>query len=148
MQKPRTVGELRQAGYTPRSVKGELRQNLIARLERNEPLFPGIVGYDESVLPQLENALLAGQDVIFLGERGQAKTRLARALVGLLDPEVPVLAGSEINDDPFHPISRAGRERATERGDAAPIEWLPRARRYSEKLATPDITIADLIGQV
>jgi len=148
MQKPRTVGELRQAGYTPRSVKGELRQNLIARLERNEPLFPGIVGYDESVLPQIENALLAGQDVIFLGERGQAKTRLARALVGLLDPEVPVLAGSEVNDDPFEPISQAGRALLAERHDHAPVEWLPRDRRYGEKLATPDISIADLIGEV
>src|SRR5947209_16371294 len=148
MQKPRTVGELRQAGYTPRSVKAELRQNLIARLERNEPLLPGIVGYDESVLPQLENALLAGQDVIFLGERGQAKTRLARALVGLLDPEVPVLAGSEVNDDPFEPISQAGRALLAERHDQAPVEWLPRDRRYGEKLATPDITIADLIGEV
>ncbi|PYM61862.1 MAG: hypothetical protein DMD79_11825, partial [Candidatus Rokuibacteriota bacterium] len=148
MQKPRTVGELRQAGYTPRSVKAELRQNLIARLERNEPLLPGIVGYDESVLPQLENALLAGQDVIFLGERGQAKTRLARALVGLLDPEVPVLAGSEVNDDPFEPISQAGRALVAERHDQAPVEWLPRDRRYAEKLATPDITIADLIGEV
>jgi magnesium chelatase subunit I len=148
MQRPRTVGELRQAGYTPRSVKAELRQNLIARLERNEPLLPGIVGYDESVLPQLENALLAGQDVIFLGERGQAKTRLARALVGLLDPEVPVLAGSEVNDDPFEPISQAGRALVAERHDQAPVEWLPRDRRYAEKLATPDITIADLIGEV
>jgi magnesium chelatase subunit I len=146
--RPGTVGQLRQAGYTPRSVKAELRQNLIARIERDEPAFPGIVGYDESVLPQLENAILAGQDVIFLGERGQAKTRLARALVGLLDPEVPALAGSEVNDDPLEPISQAGRALLAERGEAAPIEWLPRDRRYGEKLATPDITIADLIGEV
>ncbi len=145
---PSTVGELRQAGYATRSVKAELRQNLIARLERHDPLFEGIVGYDETVIPQLENALLAGQDVIFLGERGQAKTRLARALVGLLDAEVPVLAGSEVNDDPLEPISRVGRQLLAERGDAAPVAWLPRDRRYGEKLATPDITIADLIGEV
>jgi len=144
----RTVGELREAGYTPRSVKAELRANLIARLERGEPRFPGIVGYDETVLPQLENAILAGQDVMFLGERGQAKTRLARALVGLLDLEVPVLARSEVNDDPLQPISQAGRALLAERGDDAPVEWLPRERRYGEKLATPDITIADLIGEV
>jgi magnesium chelatase subunit I len=117
-------------------------------MERGEPRFPGIVGYDETVLPQLENALLAGQDVILLGERGQAKTRLARALVGLLDPEVPVLAGSEVNDDPLQPISQAGRALLAERGDDAAVEWLPRDRRYGEKLATPDITIADLIGEV
>ena len=144
----RTVGELREAGYTPRSVKAELRANLIARLERGEPRFPGIVGYDETVLPQLENAILAGQDVMFLGERGQAKTRLARALVGLLDLEVPVLARSEVNDDPLQPISQAGRALLAERGDDAPVEWLPRERRYGEKLATTDITIADLIGEV
>ena len=144
----RTVGELREAGYTPRSVKAELRANLIARLERGEPRFPGIVGYDETVLPQLENAILAGQDVMFLGERGQAKTRLARALVGLLDLEVPVLARSEVNDDPLQPISQAGRALLAERGDDAPVEWLPRERRYGEKLATPDITIADLNGEV
>src|SRR5262249_27473273 len=148
MPRPSTVGELRQAGYAPRSVKAELRQNLIARMERDEPAFPGIVGYDESVLPQLENAILAGQDVIFLGQRGQAKPGLARALVGLLDPEVAVLAGSEVNDDPLEPISQAGRALLADRGDAAPIEWLPRDRRYGEKLATPDITIADLIGEV
>jgi magnesium chelatase subunit I len=129
-------------------VKAEMRANLIGRLERGEPLFEGIVGYDETVLPQVENAVLSGQDIVFLGERGQAKTRLARALVGLLDPEVPVLAGSEVNDDPLAPISRAGRLALAELGDAAPVEWLPRDRRYGEKLATPDITIADLIGEV
>jgi len=148
MTKPSTVGELRQAGYTSRSVKAEMRKNLMARLERGQRLFDGIVGYEETVIPQIENAILAGQDIIFLGERGQAKTRLARALVSLLDPEIPILAGSEINDDPFHPISRAGRQLVAELGDAASVAWLPRDRRYGEKLATPDITIADLIGEV
>jgi magnesium chelatase subunit I len=148
MTKPRTVGELRQTGYTPRSVTTEIRQNLIRKLERGERIFPGIVGYDETVLPQLENALLSGQDLILLGERGQAKSRLARALVTLLDEAVPALAGSEVNDDPFHPISKAGRQLVAELGDRAPVEWLPRERRYGEKLATPDITIADLIGEV
>jgi magnesium chelatase subunit I len=148
MTRPRTVGDLRQSGYRPQSVKAEIRRNLIRRLERDEPIFPGILGYDDTVIPQIENALLSGQDIILLGERGQAKSRLARALVGLLDPETPALAGSEVNDDPFQPISRAGRELLAELGDRAPVEWLPRERRYGEKLATPDITIADLIGEV
>ena len=148
MTKPSTVGELRQSGYTPRSVKTEIRQNLIRKLERGERIFPGIVGFEESVLPQIENALLSGQDLILLGERGQAKSRLARSLVALLDETVPALAGSEINDDPLQPISKAGRALVAELGDQAPLEWLRRDRRYGEKLATPDITIADLIGEV
>ena len=148
MAKARTVRELRDAGYQTRSVKQELRDNLIARLKRGEAIFPGIVGYEESVVPQIENAILSGQDVVFLGERGQAKTRMARLLVSLLDDEVPALAGCEINDDPFAPICGACRARAAEKGDAAEIAWLPRDRRYGEKLATPDITIADLIGEV
>jgi len=144
----RTVGELRRSGYRARSVKQELRENLIARLRRSEPLFPGIVGYDESVVPQVENAILSGQDIVFLGERGQAKTRMARLLVGLLDEAMPAVAGCEINDDPFAPICAACRARLAEQGDAAGLVWLPRDRRYGEKLATPDITIADLIGEV
>jgi magnesium chelatase subunit I len=144
----RTVGELRQSGYRTKSVKQELRDNLIARLRSGESFFPGIVGYDESVVPQVENAILSGQDVIFLGERGQAKTRMARLLVGLLDETVPALAGCEIADDPFTPICAACRARLAERGDAAEVVWVPRDRRYGEKLATPDITIADLIGEV
>ncbi len=148
MTTPGTVKELKDSGYRTRSVKQELRDNLIARLRRGEPIFPGIVGYEESVVPQIENAILSGQDIVFLGERGQAKTRMARLLVGLLDEAVPALAGCEINDDPFAPICAACRTRLAERGDATPIVWLPRDRRYGEKLATPDITIADLIGEV
>jgi len=148
MPRPRTVGELRKSGYAPRSVKQELRDNLIARLTRGEALFPGIIGYEESVVPQIENALLSGQDIVFLGERGQAKTRMARLLVGLLDDEVPALAGCEINDDPLAPICHACRLRVAEQGDAAAVAWISRDRRYGEKLATPDITIADLIGEV
>jgi magnesium chelatase subunit I len=148
MTKPSTVGELRRAGYTPRSVKTEIRENLLRKLESGDRIFPGIVGFDETVLPQVENALLSGQDLILLGERGQAKSRLARSLVALLDETVPALAGSEVNDDPLQPISKAGRALVAELGDRAPVEWLPRERRYGEKLATPDITIADLIGEV
>jgi magnesium chelatase subunit I len=148
MVKARTVGELRASGYQSRSVKQELRDNLIARLQRGEPIFPGIIGYEDTVIPQIENAILSGQDIVFLGERGQAKTRMARLLVELLDDEIPALAGSEISDDPLAPISPAGRALLAERDDDAPIAWVPRARRYGEKLATPDITIADLIGEV
>src|SRR5215471_4908846 len=133
MNLPRTVRELRASGYTPRSVKQELRDNLIARLRKGETLFPGIVGYEESVVPQIENAILSGQDIVFLGERGQAKTRMARLLVGLLDEAVPVLAGCEINDDPLAPICQACRARLAKVGDAAPVAWLPRDRRYGEK---------------
>ena len=148
MAQARTVGELRSSGYRSRSVKQELRDNLITRLQRGEPIFPTIVGYEDSVIPQIENAILSGQDIVFLGERGQAKTRMARLLVGLLDAEIPALAGSEINDDPLAPISPAGHALLAERGDDAPIVWVARDRRYGEKLATPDITIADLIGEV
>src|SRR6266508_2441450 len=148
MAKARTLGELRRSGYEPLSVKDEMRKNLAEKITKDEELFPGIVGYEETVLPQIENALLSGQDIIFLGERGQAKTRMARLLTELLDDEVPALAGCEINDNPFAPICQACRERVTERGDKAEIAWIPRDRRYGEKLATPDITIADLIGEV
>jgi magnesium chelatase subunit I len=148
MTTAKTIGDLRASGWQSRSVKQELRDNLIARLRKGEPFLPGIVGYEESVVPQIENAILSGQDVIFLGERGQAKTRMARLLVGLLDEAIPVMAGCEINDDPLAPICRACREAVAARGDGAEIAWLPRDRRYGEKLATPDITIADLIGEV
>src|SRR6266404_4819826 len=148
MSTPRTIGELRASGYQPKTVKQELRDNLIARLKKGEHLFPGIIGYEESVLPQIENAILSGQDIVFLGERGQAKTRMARLLTELLDGEMPAMAGCEINDNPFAPICQACREAVAERGDKAEVAWIPRDRRYGEKLATPDITIADLIGEV
>ena len=148
MSSARTVGELRASGWQRKSVKQELRDNLIARLRQDATFLPGIVGYDDSVIPQIENAILSGQDIIFLGERGQAKTRIARLLIGLLDEALPALAGCEINDDPLAPICQACRARLAEEGDAAPVAWIPRDRRYGEKLATPDITIADLIGEV
>jgi magnesium chelatase subunit I len=148
MAQARTVRELRESGWQRKSAKQELRDNLIARLRRGESFLPGIIGYDDTVVPQIENAILSGQDIIFLGERGQAKTRIARLLIGLLDDTIPALAGCEINDDPLAPICRACRERLEERGDKAEIIWIPRDRRYGEKLATPDITIADLIGEV
>jgi len=147
-RKPRTIRELRDAGYKVLSVKAEMRKNLIEKMRRQEPLFPGIIGYDDTVIPQLQNAILAGQDIIFLGERGQAKSRLIRSLVELLDDEIPIIAGCEINDNPYSPICRRCREWVAEEGDAVEIEWIDRERRYGEKLATPDITIADLIGEV
>ncbi len=147
-QQPTTIAELRASGWRSRSVKDELRTNLLARLVAGGPVLPGIVGFDDSVIPAIENAILAGQDIVFLGERGQAKTRMARALVGLLDEWSPIVRGGELNDDPFAPISPAGRAIVERDGEAAAIDWLPRDRRYAEKLATPDITIADLIGEV
>jgi len=145
---PRTIGELRESGYKVLSVKEEMRKNLIKKIREGETLFPGIIGYEETVIPQIENALLSGQDIIFLGERGQAKTRIARSLVNLLDEEVPVIAGCEINDDPYAPICKACRDKVDAQGDRVEISWLPRDRRYGEKLATPDITISDLVGEV
>jgi magnesium chelatase subunit I len=143
-----TLGELRAAGYRPRTVKEEIRSNLLERIRRGSPLLPGILGYDETVLPQIENALLAGQDVILLGERGQAKSRIARSLIGLLDAWLPVVAGAELHDDPLSPVSPYARQLVAERGDETPVSWIGPEQRYSEKLATPDITIADLIGEV
>ncbi len=147
-RRPATVGELRASGYRPRTVKEELRANLLARLGEAGPLFPGVIGFEETVVPAVENAILAGQDVVFLGERGQAKTRMARLLVSLLDDYIPVLADGELHDEPFAPISATGRAALAAHGDDATVEWLHRDRRYGEKLATPDITIADLIGEV
>ncbi len=148
MTKPRTLGELRESGYTVLTVREEMRNNLIKRLATDEPVFPGVLGYEDTVIPQVENAILSGQDIIFLGERGQAKTRMARSLSNLLDEEVPIVEGSEINDDPFNPISRNARDLIEEQGDKTPIEWIGRERRYAEKLATPDTTISDLVGEV
>src|ERR671934_742757 len=124
MTQARTVGELRSAGYTSKSVKQEMRDNLVTRLRRGESFLPGIVGYDDTVVPQIENAVLSGQDLVFLGERGQAKTRIARLLIGLLDEAIPALAGCEINDDPLAPICPACRERVSRQGDAAEIVWI------------------------
>jgi len=144
----KTLGALREAGYQPRSIKTEVRANLRARLAAGGPLFPGILGYDRTVIPSVVNALLAGHDFILLGLRGQAKTRILRSLVTLLDPEVPVLAGSELNDDPLAPISTWGERLVREQGDDAPVEWMAAEQRYNEKLATPDVSIADLLGDI
>jgi magnesium chelatase subunit I len=143
-----TIGELRATDYQPLPIKAEMRKNILVKLAANEPLFDEVLGYENTVIPQIENAILSGQDIILLGERGQAKTRIARGLTGLLDDFVPVIAGCEINDNPFEPICASCRERVAERGDETLIDWLPRDRRYGEKLATPDTTIADLIGEV
>ena len=147
-KKPRTIEELKKAGYTILTVKEEMRKNLIAKIRKDEELFPGIVGYEETVIPQFENAILSGQDIIFLGERGQAKTRMMRSLVNLLDEEIPAMAGCEINDNPFQPICKSCQEKLKAEGNRAEILWLGRDQRYGEKLATPDVTIADLIGEV
>ena len=146
--RPRTLGELKQSGYSVAPVKEELRRNLIQRIRKGQPLFDGIYGYEDSVVPQLENAILSGQDIIFLGERGQAKSRMIRALTALLDDAIPAIAGSELHENPFEPITHASRRRVEQEGDALEIDWIGRDQRYGEKLATPDITIADLIGEV
>jgi magnesium chelatase subunit I len=153
MNQPTTLRDLKQTEWASparrrRTVKDEMRENLICLLENGSPLFPGIVGYEETVIPQLVNAVLSRHNFILLGLRGQAKSRILRQLVTLLDEEIPILAGSEVNDDPFRPISKYGRELIAEHGDAAPVAWLPREVRFVEKLATPDVTIADIIGDV
>ncbi|HEY6061957.1 MAG TPA: magnesium chelatase, partial [Gemmatimonadales bacterium] len=151
--KPTTLGELKQTEWASparihRTVKDELRENLICLLENGSALFPGIVGYEETVVPQLVNAILSRHNFILLGLRGQAKSRIVRQLVTLLDEEIPFLAGSEVNDSPFAPISKYGRELVAEHGERTPVAWLPRDARFVEKLATPDVTIADIIGDV
>ena len=145
---PKTLGELRAAGYAQRTVREELRDNLLAHLRAGKRFFDGVVGYEETVVPAVENALLSGHDLIFLGERGQAKTRMIRQLVGLLDEWLPVVAGAEIFDDPLEPITAFGRERVAREGDDCEVAWVHRDERYVEKLATPDVSIADLIGDV
>ncbi len=150
--RPQTLGALKaaasRAAFTRRSVKDEVRQNLIAKLRRGETLFPGIIGYDDTVVPQIVNAILSRHNFILLGLRGQAKTRILRALTSLLDEAIPVVPGSEINDDPLAPLSAYGRQKVAADGDAMAIDWLPRDARYVEKLATPDVTIADMIGDI
>ena len=145
---PATIGELRDSGYQSVSVREEMRRNLIAKIRAEESVFPGIIGFDQTVIPQLENAILAGQDIILLGERGQAKTRLIREMVNLLDEQLPVIAGGELNDDPYNPLSPDARQMVEDMGDNTPVAWIGRDMRYSEKLATPDISIADLIGEI
>src|SRR5712672_3274664 len=147
-QKIKTLSQLKASGYQFITIKDELRGNLIEKLRNKENVFEGIWGYEETVIPDLERAILAGHDINLLGLRGQAKTRLARLMVNLLDEFVPVIEGSELNDDPLHPISRFGHDKINERGDETPVAWLHRDERYTEKLATPDVSIADLIGDV
>ncbi|MFQ5536604.1 MAG: magnesium chelatase [Gemmatimonadota bacterium] len=147
-KRPQTVGELKTAGYRPRTVKEEMRSNLVRKLREGEVLFPGVRGYQDSVIPQIVNAVLSGHDFILLGLRGQAKSRILRQLTDLLDEEIPILEGSEINDDPLRPISKFGRHLLQVHGDDTPVAWVGRDHRYVEKLATPDVTIADMIGDV
>jgi magnesium chelatase subunit I len=147
-ERPRILGELRASGYRHESVKDEMRRNLIAKIRAGEVLFPDILGYEETVFPQVQNAILSRHDMLFLGLRGQAKTRMLRQLVRLLDDAIPIVAGSEINDHPYEPLSKEARDRVAAMGDDTPIDWVGREARYQEKLATPDVTIADLIGEI
>ena len=147
-KKPSTLGELKRSGYRSTPIRAELRRNLRRKLQQGEPLFPGVLGYERTVIPGLVNAILAGHDLILLGLRGQAKSRLLRSLTDLLDPEIPVLKGTELNDDPLDPVSVPGQKLVAAKGDDASIEWLPRDLRYNEKLATPDVSIADLLGDI
>src|SRR4051795_1071140 len=146
--RPATLGQLQESGWKSMPVKEEVRRNAAARIAAGQPLVEGGLGYEDTVLPQLENALIAGHDIIFLGERGQAKTRMIRSLTELLDEWMPIIAGSEINDDPYAPVSRHARDLVAEKGDDTPIDWVHRSERFGEKLATPDTSIADLIGEV
>lgn len=148
MNQIKTLGELKKSGYRSRSIKEEIRENLITRLNAGDPTFTGIIGYEDTVIPDVERALLSKHNILFLGLRGQAKTRMARQMTELLDEYIPVIAGSDINDDPLQPISRFGRELIAELGDKTPISWLHRSERYGEKLATPDVSVADLIGDI
>lgn len=148
MSRSATLGQLRESGWESIPVKEEMRRNAVAKVRSGEPLFDGVLGYEDTVMPQLENALLAGHDIVFLGERGQAKTRMIRSLTRLLDEWMPIVAGSEINDDPYNPISKYARDLVEERGEDTPIDWMHRDDRFGEKLATPDTSIADLIGEV
>ncbi len=143
-----TLGQLKKSGYQPRSVKEEIRANLIRTIQQKEQPFTGIIGYEDTVIPDTERAILSKHNILFLGLRGQAKTRMARQMVDLLDEYIPVVAGSEINDDPMQPLSKFARDLIAEHGDETPIRWLHRSERYGEKLATPDVSVADLIGDI
>jgi magnesium chelatase subunit I len=144
----KTIGELKKSGYISRSIKEEVRMNLINSLSKGDAVFEGIIGYEDSVIPEVERALLSRHNILFLGLRGQAKTRMARQMTSLLDEYIPVVAGSEIKDDPFHPVSHYAKELIEKVGDDTPIEWLHRSARYAEKLATPDVSVADLVGDI
>lgn len=144
----KTLGELKASGYQPKSIKEEIRQNLIVKLQKGQSTFPGIVGYEDTVIPDVERALLSKHNILFLGLRGQAKTRMARQMVELLDEYIPTVRGSDINDDPLNPVSRYAQEEIATHGDETPIHWIHRSERYGEKLATPDVSVADLIGDI
>jgi magnesium chelatase subunit I len=148
MNNIRTLGELKKSGYKPKSVKEEIRQNLVRKLQKKENAFPGIIGYEDTVIPDTERALLSRHNILFLGLRGQAKTRMARQMITLLDEFIPIVEGSEVNDNPFNPLSRYARDLIAEKGDNTPIEWVSREARYGEKLATPDVSVADLVGDI
>src|SRR6267378_4383798 len=148
MKRPESIKALKVSGYRPQTVKQEMRRILVGMIERGENLFPGIVGYEKTVLPQIENALMSGHDFILLGLRGQAKTRILRQLVRFLDEWAPAIEGCELNDDPLNPVCPACKRRVATEGDGVPIRWIHRDERYREKLATPDVTIADLIGDI
>ena len=148
MDRPKTLGELRESGFKIEPVKDEMRRNLVSLIRGGGPMFPEILGYEDTVIPQIQNAILSKHDMLFLGLRGQAKTRMLRGLVKLLDDAAPIVEGSEVNDNPFHPISRESRDKIETLGDRTPIDWIGREDRYLEKLATPDVTIADLIGEI
>jgi magnesium chelatase subunit I len=144
----KTLGELKKSGIVVLSVRDEMRKNLVQHLESGNRILPGIIGYDDTVIPEIENAILSGHHMVFLGERGQAKSRIIRGLVSLLDERIPIVEGCEINDNPYQPICRACRKKAEETGDGLPVEWIDRDARYGEKLATPDVSIADLVGEI
>ncbi|HYK57734.1 MAG TPA: magnesium chelatase, partial [Flavisolibacter sp.] len=143
-----TIRELKEAGYQRKTIKEEIRQNLVEKLQNKEETFSGIIGYEDTVIPDVERALLSKHNILFLGLRGQAKTRMARQMTELLDEYIPIVTGSEINDDPLKPISKFAKDIILERGDDTPIEWIHRSQRYGEKLATPDVSVADLIGDI
>ncbi|MGL6067252.1 MAG: magnesium chelatase, partial [Sediminibacterium sp.] len=143
-----TLGALKKSGYQPKSVKEEVRNNLIHSISNKENPFTGIIGYEDTVIPDTERALLSKHNILFLGLRGQAKTRMARQMVDLLDEYIPIIAGSEVNDDPLQPLSRYAKDLIAEKGDDTPIQWVHRSERYGEKLATPDVSVADLIGDI
>ncbi|MEJ7766614.1 MAG: sigma 54-interacting transcriptional regulator [Chitinophagaceae bacterium] len=144
----KNLGELKKSGFTSKSVKEEIRRNLVKKLQNKQSTFPGILGYEDSVIPDTERALLSKHNILFLGLRGQAKTRMARQMIELLDEYIPFVEGSEVNDDPLHPISKFAKDIIAEKGDATPITWMHRSERYGEKLATPDVSVADLIGDI